>query len=105
MTLLFDGSPRSGALAKRYGYDEWLVGRFLQYVPDIDKFLDKMERPPNVCHPYPVERARDVSRVARRVHFERVRRPAQVSIGKIPADSRGDSRRYRKGEQHAHRMY
>lgn len=46
MTLLFAGSARSGALAKKYGYDEWLVGRFLQYVPDVDKFLDKMEQPP-----------------------------------------------------------
>lgn len=47
MTLLFDRSPRSGALAKKYGYDEWLVTRFLQYVPDVEQFLEKMERPPS----------------------------------------------------------
>jgi NOL1/NOP2/sun family putative RNA methylase len=47
LTLLFDGSPVSGALAKKYGYDEWLVARFLQYVPDVEKFLEKMERPPS----------------------------------------------------------
>lgn len=46
MTLLFEGTPRSAALAAKYGYDEWLVGRFLQYVPDTEGFLEKMERPP-----------------------------------------------------------
>lgn len=46
MTLLFDRSPESFALAKKYGYDEWLVGRFMQYVPDVEKFLEKMEGKP-----------------------------------------------------------
>lgn len=47
MTLLFGGTAQSGALAKKYGYDEWLVARFLQYVPDVEQFLEKMERPPS----------------------------------------------------------
>lgn len=47
MTQLFDATPKSGALAKKYGYGEWLVARFLQYVPDVEKFLEKMERPPS----------------------------------------------------------
>lgn len=46
MTLLFPQSPRSEALARKYGYDQWLVGRFLQYVPDTERFLAKMEEPP-----------------------------------------------------------
>lgn len=46
MTLLFDRSARSTALADKYGYGEWLVGRFIQYVPEIERFLEKMEQPP-----------------------------------------------------------
>jgi NOL1/NOP2/sun family putative RNA methylase len=46
LTLLFDRSFRSSALANKYGYNEWLVGRFLQYVPDIERFLQKMEQAP-----------------------------------------------------------
>jgi NOL1/NOP2/sun family putative RNA methylase len=30
----------------KYGYDEWLVNRFLCYVPRVEDFLEKMERPP-----------------------------------------------------------
>lgn len=29
-----------------YGYDEWLVSRFLQYVPAVKEFMGKMETPP-----------------------------------------------------------
>jgi NOL1/NOP2/sun family putative RNA methylase len=46
LARLFAKTDRSQALAARYGYDEWLVSRFLQYVPDVDGFLEKMERPP-----------------------------------------------------------
>lgn len=46
MALLFPQSPRADALARKYGYDSWLVGRFLQYVPDVEQFLEKMERKP-----------------------------------------------------------
>ena len=46
MTLIFPGSEESSRLAAKYGYDEWLVSRFLEYVPAIEDFLTKMERPP-----------------------------------------------------------
>lgn len=46
MTLIFPESAESSALAARYGYDRWLVGRFLEYVPDVQSFLDKMDRAP-----------------------------------------------------------
>ncbi len=45
-TLIFPESDESAGLASRYGYDKWLVGRFLKYVPDIKEFLAKMEMPP-----------------------------------------------------------
>jgi NOL1/NOP2/sun family putative RNA methylase len=43
---MFRESAESAALAARYGYDEWLVSRFLKFVPDIQDFMDKMEKPP-----------------------------------------------------------
>lgn len=46
MALLFPQSPEADALARKYGYDQWLVGRFLQYVPDVEQFLEKMEKKP-----------------------------------------------------------
>jgi NOL1/NOP2/sun family putative RNA methylase len=46
LTLIFPESVESASLAAKYGYDEWLVSRFLEYVPSIKDFLSKMERPP-----------------------------------------------------------
>jgi NOL1/NOP2/sun family putative RNA methylase len=46
LTLIFPDSTESADLSSRYGYDKWLVGRFLQFVPKVKDFLDKMERPP-----------------------------------------------------------
>ncbi len=46
MTQIFPESEESAGLAARYGYDGWLVGRFREYVPAIQDFMDKMERPP-----------------------------------------------------------
>jgi len=46
LALLFSQSPRTDALARKYGYDPWLVSRFLQYVPDVEQFLEKMEKKP-----------------------------------------------------------
>jgi tRNA (cytosine40_48-C5)-methyltransferase len=46
LTLIFTKTTESTGLAAEYGYDEWLVGRFLQYVPSVKDFLSKMERPP-----------------------------------------------------------
>ena len=49
-TLVFPGSDRSCALAKKFGYDEWMISRFQQFIGDADeveKFLETMEdRPP-----------------------------------------------------------
>jgi NOL1/NOP2/sun family putative RNA methylase len=45
-TLIFPESEESASLASRYGYDRWLVGRFMEYVPDIKEFLAKMDLPP-----------------------------------------------------------
>ena len=33
-------------LSSKYGYDEWLVSRFLEYVPKVTDFLSKMETTP-----------------------------------------------------------
>jgi NOL1/NOP2/sun family putative RNA methylase len=46
LTLIFPESAESSGLAARYGYDRWLVGRFMEYVPDVQSFLDKMEKAP-----------------------------------------------------------
>ena len=45
-TLLFPESEQSASLASKYGYDKWLVARFLEYVSDIEEFLIKMETVP-----------------------------------------------------------
>jgi NOL1/NOP2/sun family putative RNA methylase len=45
LTLIFPASVESARLAAKYGYDEWLVSRFLEYVPRMEEFLSKMERP------------------------------------------------------------
>jgi NOL1/NOP2/sun family putative RNA methylase len=46
LTLIFPESAKSADLSARFGYDSWLVSRFLEYVPDIQDFMGKMERPP-----------------------------------------------------------
>lgn len=46
MARIFPESSRAISLAKKYGYDSWLVSRFLEYVPDVEGFLAKMENPP-----------------------------------------------------------
>jgi len=46
LTRIFAESAESTDLASRYGYDRWLVGRFLEYVPNVKDFMDEMERPP-----------------------------------------------------------
>lgn len=33
-------------MASAYGYDEWLIGRFLHYVPEVELFLQTMEKKP-----------------------------------------------------------
>jgi tRNA (cytosine40_48-C5)-methyltransferase len=46
LTLIFPESTESLRLAAKYGYDEWLVSRFLEYVPRVEDFLSKMDGPP-----------------------------------------------------------
>src|SRR3712207_8572696 len=46
LTLIFPKSPLSSSLSSQYGYDEWLVSRFIEYVPDVRAFLSKMETKP-----------------------------------------------------------
>lgn len=46
MTLIFPKSAESASLSAKYGYDEWLVSRFLEYVPNVRDFISKMERTP-----------------------------------------------------------
>jgi NOL1/NOP2/sun family putative RNA methylase len=46
LTLIFPNTIESASLAEKYGYDEWLVRRFLEYVPAVKDLLSKMERPP-----------------------------------------------------------
>jgi tRNA (cytosine40_48-C5)-methyltransferase len=46
LTLIFPTTIESASLAAKYGYDEWLIGRFLEYVPATKDFLSKIERPP-----------------------------------------------------------
>jgi tRNA (cytosine40_48-C5)-methyltransferase len=47
-TFVFPNSPISSILAQQYGYHEWLINRFLQFVPDVKGFLEKMEREPQL---------------------------------------------------------
>jgi hypothetical protein len=46
LTLIFLNSTESAGLAAKYGYDEWVVGHFLDHVPEMKDFLSTMERPP-----------------------------------------------------------
>jgi NOL1/NOP2/sun family putative RNA methylase len=46
LTLIFPRSVESVSLSAKYSYDEWLVSRFLEYVPNVKDFLSKMERIP-----------------------------------------------------------
>ena len=46
LTLILPESSKSVDLAARYGYDRWLVSRFLEYVPDVQDFMDKMDKLP-----------------------------------------------------------
>src|ERR671931_2967272 len=41
-TIIFPRTPESVKLAKTYGYDEWLISRIMEYVPDLNGFLETM---------------------------------------------------------------
>jgi NOL1/NOP2/sun family putative RNA methylase len=44
--ITFASTKESKELARNYGYSEWVVSRFLHYVPDVNKFLKIMDRVP-----------------------------------------------------------
>lgn len=41
----FKADDRVKELARKYKYDEYMVSRFAQYIPDLEKFLESMEQP------------------------------------------------------------
>lgn len=45
-TVTFSSTKESSSLAKVYGYSEWIMNRFIHYIPDVSKFLKRMDRPP-----------------------------------------------------------
>jgi NOL1/NOP2/sun family putative RNA methylase len=45
-TVVFPATSESVKLAKAFGYDEWLISRFREYVPDINRFLRTMDGQP-----------------------------------------------------------
>ena len=51
-TLIFPTSKQSYSLAKKFGYDEWMITRFKQYIgyDEIAKFLEKMEERPTLAY-------------------------------------------------------
>ena len=42
----FIADDRVKALAKKYGYDEYMVARFERFVPELEEFLASMDEPP-----------------------------------------------------------
>jgi NOL1/NOP2/sun family putative RNA methylase len=42
----FEASEKAKELAKKYGYDLYMVARFERFVPDLEKFLASMDEPP-----------------------------------------------------------
>jgi len=45
-TVTFSSTKESKELAKQYAYSEWIVNRFLRYIPDVYKFLKSMDKRP-----------------------------------------------------------
>lgn len=46
-TTIFPQTNASRELADAYGYPEWMIGRFLEYMPDVEKCLALMESSPS----------------------------------------------------------
>ncbi len=44
MPILFPSTNYSKDLAKRYGYKEWIISRFINYIPNVEQFLETMDR-------------------------------------------------------------
>jgi tRNA (cytosine40_48-C5)-methyltransferase len=47
-TFEFPDSSISSILARQYGYHKWLINRFLQFVPDVKCFLERLEMTPQL---------------------------------------------------------
>ncbi|MGH9933903.1 MAG: NOL1/NOP2/sun family putative RNA methylase [Nitrososphaerales archaeon] len=47
-TVTFSGTEESRSLAKEHAYSEWIMNRFLHYIPDVHKFLKTMDRQPEL---------------------------------------------------------
>ncbi len=43
MIVSFPSTNESRELAKKYSYQEWMISRFMNYIPDFERFLDSME--------------------------------------------------------------
>lgn len=50
-TVLFPGNELSKNLSKKYGYREWMISRFLNYIPEPKKFLEYVDNEENL-HTY-----------------------------------------------------
>ncbi len=44
-TLTFVPTQRSLYLAEKYGYDEWILNRFMHFVPNAENLIEKMLEP------------------------------------------------------------
>lgn len=44
--VTFTTTEESKELANKYAYKEWVINRFLHYVPNVYEFLEKMDRQP-----------------------------------------------------------
>jgi len=49
--VLFPGNELSKNLSKKYGYREWMISRFLNYIPEPKKFLEYIDNEENL-HTY-----------------------------------------------------
>ncbi len=47
-TVTFSDTGESRSLAKEHAYSEWIMNRFLHYIPDVHKFLKTMDQPPQL---------------------------------------------------------
>lgn len=49
--VLFPSNEQSRKLSKKYGYNEWMISRFLNYIPDPENLLDYIDNKENL-HTY-----------------------------------------------------
>ena len=49
--VLFPSNEQSRKLSRKYGYNEWMISRFLNYIPDPENLLDYIDNKENL-HTY-----------------------------------------------------